>query len=110
MTTPISGVPPVDLHPFSRRSHGEATSVSLAVPTRASVVSGEPMAVLVSVQASDLRSFLDSRGMEIGFVLDRLAGVSRMVIVDPLSGRTVLEIPAQSPLESVVKEMLASRP
>jgi hypothetical protein len=47
--------------------------------------------------------------MEIGFVLDRQTGVSRMVIFDPLSGRALLEVPSKSPLESVAREVYASR-
>jgi hypothetical protein len=64
---------------------------------------GLPAGLVVAISSTDaksLQSFLDRRGLEIGFVVDSQTGMSKMVVVDMISGRTVLEIPAGSPLES----------
>jgi hypothetical protein len=102
----VSSTDPFQASPLRERS---ASAESAVVPVAPSKGSEESLVSLASVQAEDLRSFLDARGMEIGFVLDRQSGVSRMVIFDPLSGRTLLEVPSRSPLESVAREVYASR-
>jgi hypothetical protein len=86
--------------------HDEGTYFALGAEER---TPAESVVALSSVNSAGLQSFLDRRGMEIGFVVDSKTGVSRMVIVDTLSGRKVLEIPAGSPLESAAMRLTTTR-
>ena len=104
--TDVSSTDPFQASPQRQRSGPAESAIAVVAPPKGSE---ESLVSLASMQAEDLRSFLDTRGMEIGFILDRQTGVSRMVIFDPLSGRTVLEVPSKSLLESVAREVYASR-
>ena len=62
----------------------------------------------VTIRSEDsekLKQFIDQRGLEISFVLDPVAGVAKLRIVDPISGRTVTEIPSQSLLEETARKI-----
>ena len=109
MTASIIGVSSTDPFQPSAQRRRSGSAEPAVPPVASSAGSAESRALLASINAEDLRSFLDTRGMEIGFVLDRQTGVSRMVIFDPLSGRELLEVPSKSPLESVAREVYASR-
>lgn len=90
----------------SSYKHDEGAYFALGVDER---TPAESVVALSSADSAELQSFLDRRGMEINFVVDLKTGVSRMVIVDTSSGRTVLEIPAGSPLESAAMRLTTAR-
>lgn len=102
-------IPPLLLHELSSpssRVHDQAARSATEGDGPAAAgrtMKGEAVAV---TDGDRLRLFLDRRGMEIGFAVDPQTGSSRMIVVDTSTGRTVLEIPAGSPLESAAKEVL----
>ena len=104
-------IPPLLFHEVaspSSRMHDQAAQS--ATKEDAPAAAGRATQGASAVTDGDrLRYFLDRRGMEVGFVVDPETGSSRMVVVDTTTGRTVLEIPAGSSLESAAKEAFVSR-